>query len=159
MRRSARGEAGDELTLEAALACSLYAPQGWLVSTMGAASNAGSFAGQRLEDYLEAGQSLSPGKIYESNRTGLAALATSRQGDPQNLSAVERPAATDTQAALSKALQEYDLVIASGGVSVGEMDFIKSAFEQLGVNLQFWKVAIRPGRPFLFGRAGENPLS
>jgi molybdopterin molybdotransferase len=43
-------------------------------------------------------------------------------------------------------------------VSVGEMDFVKSAFEELGGELQFWKVAIKPGRPFVFGRCREKFL-
>src|SRR6185437_7737288 len=46
--------------------------------------------------------------------------------------------------------------ITCGGVSVGEMDFVKSAFEELGGQLDFWKVAIKPGRPFVFGRLSEN---
>src|SRR5439155_4470186 len=53
---------------------------------------------------------------------------------------------------LEVALSECDAVVTSGGVSVGEMDFVKTAFEQLGGELQFWKVAIRPGKPFVFGR-------
>ena len=54
--------------------------------------------------------------------------------------------------ALEAALNECDAVVTSGGVSVGEMDFVKSAFEAAGGELQFWRVAIKPGRPFVFGR-------
>src|SRR5207244_573587 len=61
-------------------------------------------------------------------------------------------------AALEKAFAEGDAVITCGGVSVGEMDFVKSAFEQLGGKLEFWKVAIKPGRPFVFGRRAEKFL-
>src|SRR5207244_11804705 len=61
-------------------------------------------------------------------------------------------------AALEKAFAEGDAVITCGGVSVGEMDFVKSAFEQLGGKLEFWRVAIRPGRPFVFGRYNEKFL-
>ena len=50
------------------------------------------------------------------------------------------------------------MVVTSGGVSVGEMDYVKSAFQELGGELQFWKVAIRPGRPFVFGRLREKFL-
>src|SRR5205085_6353606 len=59
---------------------------------------------------------------------------------------------------LERALGECDAVITCGGVSVGEMDFVKSAFEQLGGELAFWKVAIKPGRPFVFGRRAEKFL-
>jgi molybdopterin molybdotransferase len=57
-----------------------------------------------------------------------------------------------TRRALATAFEECDVVVTSGGVSVGELDFIKSAFTELGGELQFWKVAIRPGRPFVFGQ-------
>jgi molybdopterin molybdotransferase len=53
--------------------------------------------------------------------------------------------------ALDHAFNESDAVISSGGVSVGEMDFIKPALEDLGGEVQFWRVAIKPGRPFVFG--------
>jgi molybdopterin molybdotransferase len=48
--------------------------------------------------------------------------------------------------------------VTTGGVSVGELDFVKSAFEQLGGRIEFWKVSIRPGKPFVFGRLGEKFL-
>jgi molybdopterin molybdotransferase len=57
-----------------------------------------------------------------------------------------------TSLALADAFHECDAVVTSGGVSVGEMDFLKRAFEQIGGSLEFWKVAIKPGRPFAFGR-------
>jgi len=105
----------------------------------------------------EAGQPLAPGQIYESNRATLAPLVTRAGGVPITL-----PLAPDTlaatQAALARAFSESELVITSGGVSVGEMDFVKAAFEALGGELQFWKVAMRPGKPFVFGRLGEKFL-
>jgi molybdopterin molybdotransferase len=63
-----------------------------------------------------------------------------------------------TRLALERAFDQCDAVITSGGVSVGEMDFIKQAFEQTGGSLQFWKVAIKPGRPFVFGSCREKLL-
>jgi molybdopterin molybdotransferase len=99
----------------------------------------------------EPGQPLAPGRVYESNRLALAVL-TGRAG------AVPRtfPLVTDELAATSRALEEAcsqcDAVVTTGGVSVGEMDFIRRAFEQTGGELEFWKVAIKPGRPFAFGR-------
>jgi molybdopterin molybdotransferase len=53
---------------------------------------------------------------------------------------------------MEQAFSECDIVITSGGASVGEMDFVKQGFADAGGDLQFWKVAIRPGRPFIFGR-------
>jgi molybdopterin molybdotransferase len=63
----------------------------------------------------------------------------------------------ETRKALEEAFSISDAVITSGGVSVGEMDFVKAAFEASGGQLQFWKVAIKPGRPFVFG-CRENKL-
>jgi molybdopterin molybdotransferase len=99
----------------------------------------------------EAGQPLAPGQIYESNRSMLAALIERAGALPQSYPLVMDSLAV-TQQALDTALRECDVVVTSGGVSVGEMDFVKAAFEKLGGELQFWKVAIRPGKPFVFGR-------
>ena len=63
-----------------------------------------------------------------------------------------------TRDALSRAFNECDGVVTSGGVSVGELDFVKAAFEELGGELDFWKVAIKPGKPFVFGRLGTKRL-
>ncbi|HLX69749.1 MAG TPA: gephyrin-like molybdotransferase Glp [Verrucomicrobiae bacterium] len=96
-----------------------------------------------------------PGQIFESNRIALAPLITSAGGIPKVFPIVpDEPKAT--RDALARALSECDLVVTCGGVSVGEMDFVKSAFEELGGQLEFWKVAIKPGRPFVFGRKGDK---
>lgn len=108
-------------------------------------------------ELCEAGQSLSPGQIYESNRAMLAPLIT-RVGATAKISPLVRDTLEATRGALEQAFRECDIVITSGGVSVGEMDFVKAAFESLGGELQFWKVAIRPGKPFVFGRLGEKFL-
>jgi len=63
-----------------------------------------------------------------------------------------------TRSALERALARCDAAITTGGVSVGEFDFVKAAFEQLGGELDFWKVSIKPGKPFVFGRAGRKFL-
>jgi molybdopterin molybdotransferase len=112
----------------------------------------------------EPGQHLGPGQIYESNRTSIARLVRKAAAIPRIY-----PLVTDvleaTRLALSNAFKECDIVVTSGGVSVGEMDFVKQALAELGGDLQFWKVAIKPGRPFVFGQfpisnqqlPGENP--
>lgn len=105
----------------------------------------------------EAGSLLTPGQIYESNRAALAPLIAAAGGVPKIFPIVSDDQEA-TRTALSRALVECDLVITCGGVSVGEMDFVKSAFEELDGQLQFWKVAIKPGRPFVFGRYDEKFL-
>ena len=99
----------------------------------------------------EPGQPLAPGQIYESTRVALAALLA-RAGAVPNILPLVADALGPVSLALVKAFDQCDAVVTTGGVSVGEMDFIKRAFEQIGGELQFWKVAIKPGRPFAFGR-------
>ena len=105
----------------------------------------------------EPGRPLLPGQIYESNRAMLSPLITQCGG-----LATVFPLVPDTLDATRTALQSgfsaSDIVVTSGGVSVGELDFVKAAFESLGGELQFWKVAMRPGKPFVFGRLGEKFL-
>ncbi len=105
----------------------------------------------------EAGQPLAPGQIYESNRLGLGAFAALAGGRPQRFPLVSDTLA-GTRAALAEAFAQCDVVVTSGGVSVGEFDFVKDAFTSLGGELDFWKVAIRPGKPFVFGQLGEKFL-
>ena len=102
-------------------------------------------------ELTEPGQPLAPGRIYESNRLALAALIK-RAGAVPKVFPLVADALAATAPALADAFDQCDAVVTSGGVSVGEMDFLKRAFEQIGGKLQFWKVAIKPGRPFVFGR-------
>jgi molybdopterin molybdotransferase len=63
-----------------------------------------------------------------------------------------------TLSAIEEALEQCDTLVTTGGVSVGEMDFVKAAWEKLGGKLDFWKVSVKPGRPFAFGRRGRKFL-
>jgi molybdopterin molybdotransferase len=101
-------------------------------------------------ELAEPGATLQAGQIYESNRVTLAALIRRAGGIPHPLPLVADDL-TATQKRLAEAF-EYDAVITSGGVSVGAFDFVKEAFTNLGGSLEFWKVAIKPGKPFVFGQ-------
>jgi molybdopterin molybdotransferase len=101
-------------------------------------------------ELVEPGTPLAAGQIYESNRLMLAPLIQ-RAGAVAKIFPLVADSLDATMLAFQKAFDQCDAVISSGGVSVGEMDFVKAAFEQLGGTLDFWKVAIRPGRPFAFG--------
>ena len=105
----------------------------------------------------EPGQPLRPGQIYESNRAGLAALVRGAGAIPR-IFALVPDSLSSTREALEEAFSHCDVVVTSGGVSVGEMDFVKQAFEEIGGQQQFWRVAIKPGRPFVFGRLGKKLL-
>lgn len=105
----------------------------------------------------EPGQPLAPGQIYESNRSALSPLIEDAGGIVKLFPIVPDEPAT-TESVLKKALEECDIVITCGGVSVGELDFVKASFEKLGGTLDFWKVSIKPGRPFVFGQRGKKFL-
>ncbi len=103
------------------------------------------------------GEALSPGQIYESNRFALAALSQRFGVKPQVYPiVVDNPVAI--KEALSIAIAECDAVVTAGGVSVGEFDFVKSSFAELGGEIDFWKVAIKPGKPFAFGKCAGKLL-
>jgi molybdopterin molybdotransferase len=105
------------------------------------------------DELREAGEPLAPGQIHESNRAGLAVLARQSGAVPAAYPLVpDDPAATAR--ALERALEECDLVVSTGGVSVGETDFVKQAFASLGGRADFWRVRIKPGKPVTFGARG-----
>ena len=105
----------------------------------------------------EPGAKLAPGEIFESNRQTIARLVELTGAQPRIYPLV--PDTLDkTVAALKTAFEECDAVVTSGGVSVGEHDYVKAAFEELGGTLDFWKVRIKPGKPFVCGRLDDRFL-
>jgi molybdopterin molybdotransferase len=108
-------------------------------------------------ELMDPGKPLVAGKIYESNRSALARLVLESGGRPRVFPLVPDNLQA-TKEALKDAFAECDAVVTSGGVSVGELDFVKQAFEQLGGSMDFWKVAMKPGKPFVFGRWREKLL-
>ena len=103
------------------------------------------------------GRSLAPGQIHESNRAMLAPLLAECGAEPRAFPLVP-DSLTRTRAALQRAFAECDAVITTGGASVGKLDFVKAAFAELGGGQEFWKVAIKPGKPFIFGTLGGKFL-
>lgn len=100
------------------------------------------------------GQPLADGQIYDSNRYALGALLQRFGADVVDLGAVrDEPAAI--AAALQRAAREADAVISSGGVSVGDADHVKDTLARIG-SIGFWKVAIKPGKPFAFGALDDG---
>ncbi len=101
------------------------------------------------------GSRLQPGQIYNSNAPMLAALAASTgcSGTRQIHLPDDRPALA---AGLAGAAEQSDIVLISGGVSVGDYDFVKEALGDIGVPMDFWKVRIKPGKPFAFGRRARD---
>ncbi len=95
------------------------------------------------------GQPLPPGAIYNSNRHTLLGLAQAAGATARDLGTVPDQLAA-TRTALRAAAEQHDLVISSGGVSVGEEDHLRQAVQAEG-GLDFWALAIKPGKPFVFG--------
>ena len=96
------------------------------------------------------GEPLPPGAIYNSNRYALRTLLEGMGCEVRDLGAVE-DRLDATCDALRRAAADNDLVITSGGVSVGEEDHVKPAVEAEG-ELDMWKIAIKPGKPLAFGK-------
>lgn len=106
------------------------------------------------DELVEPGQPLAPGQIYDSNRYTLQGLLQSLGCEIIDLGIVGDTLG-QTLEALQKASRRADLVITSGGVSVGEEDHVRAALEQLG-ELDMWRIRIKPGKPLAFGFIGDT---
>src|SRR5436190_9737028 len=105
------------------------------------------------DELVAAGEKLQAGQIYDSNSTLLHALARNCGATP---AMVEH--CRDDSAELRKMFQlasQNELMIVTGGVSVGEHDLVQGTLRELGAKLDIWRVAIKPGKPFLFGKLGK----
>ena len=103
------------------------------------------------DELVAPGSPLTPGRIYESNSFGVTASLQAMRFDPPVIRRVtDEP--TQTRAALEDLLRDCDVILTSGGVSVGEFDTVKPALADIGVETVLWGVAIKPGKPFYFGR-------
>lgn len=102
------------------------------------------------------GETLSPGDIYDSNRYTLFAMLQQAGIDVLDMGVIkDNPDAI--RSALQSAADNADVVITSGGVSVGDADYIKPLLAELG-QMNFWKIAMKPGRPLTFGHLQSTPF-
>jgi molybdopterin molybdotransferase len=102
------------------------------------------------DELASIGESLGPGQIYDSNRYTLYGMLRRLDVDVIDLGVV-RDRREDLEQAFLAAAAQADAVITSGGVSVGEADFVTETLDRIG-EVGFWTVAIKPGRPIAFGR-------
>jgi molybdopterin molybdotransferase len=111
------------------------------------------------------GEPIPPGGIVSSNSHALAALVRSAGGEP-----IVLPVAADTReavAAVADSVHGMDMLVTTGGASVGDHDLVIESLKTRGLELDFWQIAMRPGKPLLYGRLGPvsvlglpgNPVS
>ena len=106
------------------------------------------------DELVPPGATPGPDQIISSNPSGLAALVRAAGGEPRLLGI-----ARDTRAALAEKIAEAhgaDILVTIGGASVGDHDLVAPALREAGMTLDFWKIAMRPGKPMLFGRRGAQ---
>lgn len=97
-----------------------------------------------------------PNQIVSSNGFTLAGMVRAAGGDPIQVGIA--PDQADALRALATAASGADLLVTSGGASVGEHDLVRRVLGGNGADLDFWKIAMRPGKPLMFGRVGPTPL-
>lgn len=102
------------------------------------------------------GEPLEPGKIRDSNRYGLYGQILEAGAEPVDLGIVSDDAA-DVEDRIRRAVEDADALVTSGGVSVGDYDVVKDVLLKLGT-LDFWRVAMKPGKPQAFGEIQEKPI-
>ncbi len=108
------------------------------------------------DEVREPGEPLAPGAIYDANRVMLAALLRGLGCTVSDLG-IQGDRAAGLADALAAASADNDLIVTSGGVSTGEEDHVRAAIEKLG-RLDFWRLAIKPGRPVALGQLNGVPL-
>ncbi len=102
------------------------------------------------------GEPVAPGGIVSSNSHAIAALVRAGGGEPMLL-----PVAPDDPAAISAAVETAryaEMLVTTGGASVGDHDLVQQSLSERGFELDFWKVAMRPGKPLIAGRLGMTPV-
>ncbi len=106
------------------------------------------------DEIVEAGQSALSGQIFDANRPMLIRLARQAGADVTDLGIIG-DTLDETTGCFAGMDGKFDLIISSGAVSVGGHDFIKPGLEKAGGEVAFWQVAMKPGKPVMFGKIGE----
>jgi molybdopterin molybdotransferase len=108
------------------------------------------------DELLDADEPLAPGKIRSSNSYTLISQTRACGAEAENLG-IARDTTDEVRDRLEKGLSA-DMIVTSGGVSVGDYDYVKDALEALGVEFKFTKIAIKPGKPTVFGLLRGKPV-
>jgi molybdopterin molybdotransferase len=108
------------------------------------------------DELVPAGTALGAAQIPDSNTPGLTAAARDAGAEVRSLG-IARDTSESVLEALNRGLEWADVIVASGGVSVGAHDVVKDAFASVG-KIELWRIAVQPGKPLAFGRAGATLL-
>jgi molybdopterin molybdotransferase len=100
------------------------------------------------------GEPLNPGEIYETNRILLAQLVAESGAEGKIFDIV--PDLEEAHLQSFESARSYDAIVVAGGVSVGAKDLVKPTLQKLGARLELWRVAVKPGKPFMFGKLGKT---
>jgi molybdopterin molybdotransferase len=119
------------------------------------------------DELVPPGTEPGPGQIVSSNSAGIAALVSRAGGEPVDLGIARDEASALAESINAARAEGVDILVTLGGASVGDHDLVMRALEAEGLKLGFWRVAMRPGKPLMFGRLGEmrvlglpgNPVS
>lgn len=107
------------------------------------------------DELIKPGEKIIPGQIYDCNKPMLTALLAQEGIEVEDLGVLP-----DNQTATRKLIEncrdKYDLILSTGSVSVGERDHLKAAFVEAGGHVSNWKVAVKPGKPIMFGKLGNT---
>jgi len=108
------------------------------------------------DEVVMPGEPIGPNQIVSSNGLALAAIVVACGGEPLQLGVA--PDSADALQSLTAGARNADLLVTSGGVSVGEHDLVRSALSAKGLTVDFWQIAMRPGKPLMFGRIDGTPV-
>ncbi|MCP5380982.1 MAG: molybdopterin molybdotransferase MoeA [Kordiimonadaceae bacterium] len=107
------------------------------------------------DELMEVGSEITPDKIINSNVPMLMALITENGGMPVNLG-IAKDTIEDVKAKISQ-VKDVDMFVSIGGVSVGDYDIIQDVLKDAGLKVDFWKVAMQPGKPLVYGKFNSIP--
>ena len=108
------------------------------------------------DELLPPGSTTGPGQIIASNGYGVAAIARASGADIRDLGIVRDDRDTIAARIRDALVAEADIIVTLGGASVGDHDLVNEVLTGVGMELDFWKIAMRPGKPLMFGRVGST---
>jgi molybdopterin molybdotransferase len=108
------------------------------------------------DEIVRAGDPIGPNQIVSSNGPALKAMVAALGGEAIDLGIAKDD--EDSIATLSRGAKGADLLLTTGGVSVGDRDLVQKVLGREGLTVDFWKIAMKPGKPLMFGHLGETPM-